>query len=501
MKNKVLSTILFITVLVLLIAAEALTAAILLRLEMLPGKYVIVMIIALVLLAAAVGLLLFLPARGGKTGNVRRTIACVLALLMVCGCAVASKLAAEAYETIHSVTNPVPEMIPRDMYILVRIDDPAKSLADAVDYTFAYVENSNHDQTQQAIGELEAAFGKAPALAGYATSAATVDALLGGTTNAAIINGIHTTLLLDEEAYANLFDRVRILKTVHYVEPPETTVPETTVKQEDITNTPFAVYISGADNRNGINYAGRSDVNILMVVNPESKQILLINTPRDFYVSNSAGKGKKDKLTHLSIYGVECSMKALEELYDVEIEHYAKINFTGFEKLVDAVGGITVYSNEAFTTDYRKIKIKVGENKLNGKQALAFARERKKVSGGDRGRGKNQMKVIAAIVEKATTGTTIISNYSKIMNSLSGMFKTDLEKSDISKLVKMQLNDMATWNVQSYAVTGTGASEITYSMPGVKLYVMKPDQKTVDKAQDLIQMVYAGETISDEDVK
>ena len=500
MKNKILSTILFITVLVLLIAAEALTAAILLRLEMLPGKYVIVMVIALALLAAAIGLLLFLPSRGGKTGNVRRIIACILALLVTCGCAVVSKMAADASQTIDAVTNPVPEMIPRDMYILVRIDDPAKSLADAVDYTFSYVENSNYDQTQQAIGELEAAFGKAPALTGYATSAATIDALLGGTTNAALINGIHTTLLLDEEGYENLFDRVRILKTVHYVEP-ETTVTETTVKEKDITNTPFAVYISGADNRNGINYAGRSDVNILMLVNPETKQILLINTPRDYYVSNSAGKGKKDKLTHLSIYGIDCSMKALEELYDVEIEHYAKINFTGFEKLVDAVGGITVYSDEAFTTDYRKVKIKVGENELNGKQALAFARERKKVSGGDRGRGKNQMKVIAAIVDKATSGKTIISNYSKILSSLSGMFKTDLEKSDISKLVKMQLGDMAKWNVQTYAVTGTGASEITYSMPGTKLYVMKPDQKTVDKAQDLIKMLYAGETITDDDVK
>lgn len=500
MKNKVLSTILFITVMVLLVTAEVLTAAILLRLEMLPEKFVIVMVIALALIAAAIGLLLFLPARGGRTGNVRRTIACVLALLMVCGCAVVSKLAAEAQETIHEVTNPVPEMIPRDMYILVRIDDPAKSLADTVDYTFAYVENSNHEQTQQAIGELEAAFGKAPALKEYATSAATVDALLGGTTNAAIVSGIHTTLLLDEEAYTNLFDRVRILKTVHYVEP-ETTVPETTVKKADITNTPFAVYISGADNRSGINYAGRSDVNILMVVNPETKQILLINTPRDFYVSNSAGKGKKDKLTHLSIYGVECSMKALEELYDVEIEHYAKINFTGFEKLVDAVGGITVYSDQAFTTSYRKVKIKVGENQLNGKKALAFARERKSVSGGDRGRGKNQMKVIEAIVDKATTGTTIISNYSKIMNSLSGMFKTDLKKSDISKLVKMQLNDMATWDVQSYSVTGTGASEITYSMPGTKLYVMKPDKETVNKAQELIKKVYAGETLTKEDVK
>ena len=500
MKNRTLSIILFITTLVLLIAAEALTAAILLRLEMLPGKYVLVMVIAFALIAAGIGLLLFLPARGGRTGNVRRIIACTLALLVVCGCAVISKMAADAYETIHTVTNPIPEMIPRDMYVLVRTDDPAKSLADTVDYTFAYVENSNYEQTQQAIGELEAAFGKAPSLAGYATSAAAIDALLGGTTNAAIMNGIHTTLLLDEETYMNLFDRVRIIKTVHYVEP-ETTVPETTVKQEDITNTPFALYISGADNRSGINYAGRSDVNILMLVNPETKQILMINTPRDFYVSNSAGKGKKDKLTHLSIYGVECSMKALEELYDVEIEHYAKINFSGFEKLVDAIGGITVYSEYSFTTNAGKVKINVGENKLNGKKALAFARERKSLPGGDRGRGKNQMKVISAIVEKATSGTTIISNYSKILNSLSGMFATDLEKSDISKLVKMQLGDMATWDIQSYSVTGTGASEITYSMPGVKLYVMKPDKETVNKAQELIKKVYAGETITDEDVK
>lgn len=501
MKNKVLSTILFITVLVLLIAAEALTAAILLRLEMLPDKYVIIMAIALVLLAAMIGLLLFLPARKGKTGNVRRVIACVVALLLVCGCAVVSKLAADAYETIHTVTKPAPEVSLRDMYVLVREEDPAKTLADTTDYTFGYVENYNYEQTQQAVGELEAAFGKAPTLVGYTTSAATVTALINGETGAAFLNGIHVTLLLEEDAFADMFDKVRILKTIPHTEEIYTTTTETTLPEPSITNTPFAVYISGADNRSGINYSGRSDVNILMLVNPVTKQILLINTPRDFYVSNSAGKGKKDKLTHLSLYGVDCSMKALEELYDVEIEHYAKINFTGFEKLVDAVGGITVYSDESFTTDYRKIKIKVGENKLNGKEALAFARERKSVSGGDRGRGKNQMKVISAIVDKATSGTTIISNYSKILNSLSGMFKTDLEKSDISKLVKMQLNDMASWDIKSYAVTGTGASEITYSMPGVKLYVMKPDKKTVNQAQELIKKLYAGEAITDEDVK
>ena len=258
------------------------------------------------------------------------------------------------------------------------------------------------------------------------------------------------------------------------------------------------MYISGSDTRSTKLKRSRSDVNILVVVNPVSKQILLVNTPRDYYVPNPAGKGALDKLTHCGIYGTSCSMEALEGLYDTKIQYYAQINFTGFETLVDAVGGITVYSNQAFSN--KGVDIQEGENFLNGREALVFARERKRVSGGDNGRGKNQMKVIKAVIAKVSNARTLIANYSQILKSLEGMIATDFSTDDLSKLVKMQLSDMAQWNVLTYAVTGYGGNQTTYSMPGLASYVMHPNQSTVDYGSQLIQRVMDGEILTQEDM-
>ena len=192
-------------------------------------------------------------------------------------------------------------------------------------------------------------------------------------------------------------------------------------------------------------------------------------------------------------------MEALAKLYDVEVDYYAQINFTGFETLIDAIGGVTVYSDVAFNTA-DKYHINAGENHLDGKQALSFARERKRLAGGDNARGQNQMKVIKAVIAKMTSGTTIISNYSEIMASLEGMFATSLPMNEISSLVKMQLGDMAQWNVQSFAVTGYNGSDYTYSAPGSKLYVMYPNEQDVAKAQGLIDTIFADGILTEADI-
>ena len=191
-------------------------------------------------------------------------------------------------------------------------------------------------------------------------------------------------------------------------------------------------------------------------------------------------------------------MKVLGDLYGVDVDFYGQINFTGFETLVDAVGGITVYSDQSFKAG--NTYISAGNNELNGSQALDFARERYRVSGGDRGRGNNQMKVVKAVIEKMTSGTTIISNYSAILASLEGMFRTSMEMEDISMIVKMQLEDMAKWNIQTFAVNGVGGSEKTYSMPGSYAYVMYEDKNITGYASELIQKVYTGEILTEEDM-
>ena len=264
-----------------------------------------------------------------------------------------------------------------------------------------------------------------------------------------------------------------------------------------ITKEPFVVYLSGVDNRGELTEKARSDVNILAVVNPSTKRVALINTPRDYYV-DLAGTSSKDKLTHAGLYGVETSMATLGNLYGVNVDQYLRINFAGFISIIDAVGGVDVYSDQAFTSVgspgyYDPTTFAEGWNHLDGKSALAFARERHAFASGDIQRGINQMKVIDAMVEKLKSPALLMS-FSKLMDAMADCFVTSLSQEQISALVRMQLSDLSSWDIQSYSVTGTGAkSSKCYSAKGQSLYVMKPDENSVNEAKALVAAVLGGE--------
>ena len=269
-----------------------------------------------------------------------------------------------------------------------------------------------------------------------------------------------------------------------------------------ITKEPFVVYLSGVDNRGELTEKARSDVNILAVVNPTTKRVALINTPRDYYV-DLAGTDSKDKLTHAGLYGVETSMATLGNLYGIQVDHYIRINFAGFISIIDAVGGVDVYSDQAFTSVgspgyYDPTTFAEGWNHLDGKSALAFARERHAFASGDIQRGINQMKVIDAMANKLKSPTVLMS-FSKLMDAVSDCFVTSLSQEQISALVRMQLGDLANWDIESCSVTGSsGKSSQCYSAKGQSLYVMKPDESSVNKAKELIASVLGGEgTVSD----
>ena len=268
-------------------------------------------------------------------------------------------------------------------------------------------------------------------------------------------------------------------------------------KEADVTNQPFVVYISGIDSYGSIATVSRSDVNMVGVINPKTKQVLLISIPRDYYVQLRGTTGYKDKLTHAGLYGIEASVGTLEDLLATDINYYARVNFSSLEKIVDALGGVDVYSKYSFTSSKATggtYYFAEGYNHMNGKQALAFSRERKRLPGGDRARGINQQAVIDGIIRKATS-PAIITGYSKILNSLKDSFQTNMSDNDMQKLIKMQLNDMASWNITSYSLDGTDGNDYTYSYPTQKLYVMLPIEETVTEAQNLIDKVIAGEML------
>lgn len=257
-----------------------------------------------------------------------------------------------------------------------------------------------------------------------------------------------------------------------------------------VTTDPFVIYLSGSDTRDvdNIPEKGLSDVNMIIAADPEKRKLLMINTPRDYYVPLWGDENKKDKLTHAGSYGTECSMQTLESLYDIKFNYYVKINFKSVVELVDALGGVTVNSEIAFSSKYglsgKRHYFTVGENNLTGDEALAFARERKSIAGGDRQRGKHQQMVISAIVDKAISPSILnISKFEELLKAVTSNTKMNISVSEIKSLFRMQLDDMRKWDIESISVDGKGSYGYTYTYPRQSLWIMLPDYDTVDEAK------------------
>lgn len=313
------------------------------------------------------------------------------------------------------------------------------------------------------------------------------DQLLNGELDAIVLE--ESYLILVEEEIDDFSDNTKVIDTF---EVSVKTYKEDTSDSFDITSEAFILYISGIDQYGNVkSVRGRSDVNQLVVLNPKTHHILLVNTPRDYYVQLAGTTGLKDKLTHAGIYGIDKSIKTLENFYDVDIEHYLRVNFNTLIKVVDVIGGVEIYSDKTFVAHTnRNVKVTEGWNTFNGEQALAYSRERYAYITGDHHRGANQQQVITAIINKLSSSKVLISKYNSILNALNGSFQTDMSTEMITSFIKYQLDEMPTWTVESMAVTGYNSSNYTYSMgTKYKLYVMEPDYESVKNAKARIKEV------------
>lgn len=261
-----------------------------------------------------------------------------------------------------------------------------------------------------------------------------------------------------------------------------------TSKRVDVTKDPFNVYISGIDTFGSINTVARSDVNMIMTVDPKEKQILLTSIPRDMYVTLHT-YGEKDKLTHTGIYGIDETVMTVEDWLDIDINYYIRVNFTTLVDIVDVIGGIDVESEYAFKSSVSEYSYAEGTNHLDGKAALFFARERKSLDGGDNERVKNQQRVLKGIINKVTTSPVILTRYTKLLNAVGDEMQTSLTEHDIAALVKMQVKDLGGWEIRMQSIKGNGTSAATYSMGSRQLYVAIPDEESVKAAQNEINEI------------
>ena len=457
------------------------------------------LIVALVLLILV--LLNLILQRWIVSGVFGKILAVLLCVVLGYGCYILANTNA-ALNKITADAETSKEVAQMNIYVLD--EDSATSIDDAASYTFGILGSMDRDNTDYTVSQIEETTGQSLTLKEYDDMTALADGLYTQEVGAIIINEAYASVLEDTDGYDDFSSKVRTLSTVKHET--ETKPVESTISADDIVSKPFVLYLSGCDQSGDISTRGRSDVNILAVINPETKQILLLSTPRDYYVELSINKGgMKDKLAHAGIWGIDVSMDTLGNFYGLDVGMYFKVNFTGFKAVIDALGGVEVDSDVAFTAGTnassqstgRTYTFKKGINKLDGDAALAFSRERHAFSDGDRQRGRNQMKVIAGVVKKLQS-SAMLTNYAAIMNSVSESFETNMTTEQIQALVKMQLSDMASWNIVSHSVTGSDSSAKTYSSPRLNHYVMIPNDDSVAEAKDLIQKVMDGETLSDD---
>ncbi|HEM4709026.1 TPA: LCP family protein [Streptococcus suis] len=306
--------------------------------------------------------------------------------------------------------------------------------------------------------------------------------MINGESQAMVFNGVFTNILENEDPdFSSKVKKIYSFKVTQTV--------ETATKQ--VNGDSFNIYISGIDTYGPISSVSRSDVNIIMTINRATHKILLTTTPRDSYVAIAdGGQNQYDKLTHAGIYGVNASVHTLENLYGIDISNYIRLNFTSFLQLIDVVGGIDVENTQEFTSGEHTFP--VGTVHLDAEQALIFVRERYSLANGDNDRGKNQEKVIAALIKKLSAPENL-RNYQAILNSLEESIQTDLSIETIIDLVNTQLESDTQFTVESQALVGNGRTDLSsYAMPGSQLYMMEINQDSLEQAKVSIQSVLDG---------
>ena len=461
--------------------------------KMIPTIYMLIIGIVLAVIAAIIWLLVWHTRYTGRfIGGT------VLAVIMIVILAFGGFYINKTRSAISNISGETTEVT--QMAVYVKSDDAADSVEATAGYTYGILSSLDRENTDGAVAHLNSQFGTEVQTKEYAGLTELADGILNGEVNAMLLNSGYLSVYEDMDGYTDFSTKIKEVGTVDVESTIQSAEESTPVEPITTANggKVYTIYLSGIDTRGEMTAKSRSDVNIIATVNTDTHEILLVSTPRDYFVPLSISGGAPDKLTHAGIYGIDVCMDTLGMLYDIDINYYFRINFGGFVKVIDALGGITVNSDYDF--DSKNIlgyHFNKGENYVNGEQALIFARERYAFQEGDRQRGKNQMEVIRGVVKKALS-PEILTSYSSILSSLDGCFGTNITYEEIAQILQQQLTNGGDWTIVSYSVNGTGATEKPYSM-SQKAYVMVPDYNTVDKAKSLMEKVRGGEVVTQEE--
>lgn len=447
---------------------------------LLPSWLLAVMVVVDAAVACVMVVLLFTS--GPSRRKARFWVATVLSVLLMAGNAAMAWAGGVYLNTTSAIQPPTSDTI---LYDIVVLDDTATQVSQLDQSLMGEVGGDPLAAVVhgQVLARVKVTFAPSPSWP------AMVDSLKAEDVSSMVIQDGFMQVLSDADP--DTYGRLRILDSFEVDTSLATTpTPTPTSKPTSEPTNGYVLYISGMDTYGSIKTRARSDVNILMVVNPSTGKILLVNTPRDFYVQLRGTTGLPDKLTHSGVYGIDVSVGTMEDLYGITIDYYLRINFNSLIAVIDALGGVDVDS--AYDFSLGGYSFHVGANHLDGAAALAFSRDRYDFEGGDRVRGQNQERVIEAIIKKASQPSVLV-NYDQIMASVQDSIQTSMPQDVISAQVRQQVFSGQKWNVTSISVDGVGDMDYTYTYPEERLYVMVPDQSTVDLAEKMIQATLAGQ--------
>ena len=479
-KNLVSKTIGYLLAIVQFILSVVLMVNVLFF-NLLPMTYVGVAVGILVILLGITLLSQILAKGKGIAGKIFCIIMCII---LAAGSFYLGKVNAAAGKIFGSNTST------SAIVVAVKAEDKAEKIEDAADYKFGIQYSAYGDQMRTGLSAIENEVGQTLDVQEYNNLIDEANALLNGEVQAIIYNSSQTSII--QEQIPEYEKSIKIIYTHNIV-----VEIQNEVVDSDMTE-PFAVYLSGMDTYNEISSADRSDVNIIAVVNPQSHQILLVTTPRDYYVTipNISGR-QRDKLTHAGIYGTDASMATLERLYEMDIQFFGRVNFTSLINIVDALGGLEVVSDEEFDTGWESgamIHVNEGVNYFDGTSALAFCRERHALEDGDNARGRHQQAVITAMIKKMMS-PAMLRGAAEIIDSVSDGVDTNFTMEQIQSLVKTQLRKNPEWHIYSVSAEGYGDKQTCYSSGNTPLYVTIPNEQSVANIIDLINRVEAGEVL------
>lgn len=491
MKSKVSKVFSILLSVVLVISSFYLLYQVI-RLNVLPSKFLFPLTIGVVVLDAIFILLLVYFSK-----NVVSKIVCIVLTLFIC---VASCMGgyyiSKTQNVLSSITN-VAKHAKNTVSVIVKESSSIKNKSQLNGVSVGSL-RLNEQGSKKALKELSSE-GIVLNQTEYDSMTTLLEAFYNGEVDSIIINESSRSQILDMEAYSNFDSNTRVVYQTSY----KVKNNDSAAAVSDITSKPFNVLISGSDTRGGFDENGRSDVIMIATVNPKTHTILLTSVPRDFYVTTAcdAGdgcmQGALDKITHTGIHGTNTTKRTVEQLLGIEINYTFKVGFDTVTKLVDTLGGVDVYVEPGYAVHNEYINVKEGVNHLYGEEALEYARERYAYAEGDRQRTKNQQQVLMGIVKEATK-PSVITNYAAIMDTMANTFSTTMSNEEITDLIKYQLNNNPTWKMEQYMVDGTGDTLMCAEL-GDAASVMVPDQSTVKMAKDKINAVLAGK--SSEDVK